>query len=83
MTLISLPFYYFIVEDPYIGHFQHSQYITDNICWITYLIHAMNEACPSLHSDFFETFALKNSNFESLDVSGQYWGDLGQKSVSC
>ena len=83
MTLISLPFYYFIVEDPYIGHFQHSQYITDNICWITYLIHAMNEGVHRYTLIFFETFALKTSNFECLDVSGQNWGDLGQKSVSC
>ena len=40
MTLISLPSYYVTVGETWIGHFQHFQYITDNICWIKFLIHA-------------------------------------------
>ena len=65
----------------YIGHFQHFQYITDNICWITFLIHAMNEACPYLHLIFFigvKNFVLKlNTKFLKLLKLWTFLGTTG------
>ena len=38
----------------HVGRFQHFRYNTFNICPITFLTNAMNEAWPSLPPDFFQ-----------------------------
>ena len=44
----------------HVGRFQHFRYNTFNICPITFLTNAMNEAWPSLPPDFFSEYSVAN-----------------------